>query len=234
MKVATEQLARNVERVREQIARAAESADRDPGDIRLIAVTKYVDADVIRALFDLGCRRFGESRPQVLWKKAEELADLEIEWHQIGHLQTNKVRRTLPHLALLHAGDSRKLLQCVDEESSRIGRSQPVLCEVNISGDETKHGFTTEQLRDCIAEIDQLPHIQIHGLMAMASGEGGPQQARRDFENLRALHEELRDRVSDPGVFRELSMGMSGDFEQAIACGATLVRIGSVLFDGLL
>lgn len=225
------QLAKNYQSVLDRIESAATAAGREPGDICLVAVTKYVDEEVVRQLYDLGCRHFGESRPQALWQKAESLKGLDIQWHMIGHLQTNKVRRTLPSLCLLHSGDSLKLLSLVNEEAERIETQTDVLCEVNISGDETKHGFTEEHLLESIESIGQLKHICVKGLMAMASRSGGVERAKMDFERMESLRQKLVDRQIDGVSMDELSMGMSGDFEQAIAHGATLVRVGSVLFE---
>ena len=226
-------LEQNYRNVVARIARAADSANRDPADIRLVAVTKYVDASIVRMLYELGCRCFGESRPQVLWQKAKELEDLDIEWHMIGHLQTNKVRRTLPVISLLHSGDSSKLIEFVDSESSGQGITTDLLCEVNISGDPTKHGFTTEELRSSLDGIGSLNNIRIMGLMAMASRAGGSDQAKRDFEQMAEFRELLQKESPESISLNELSMGMSGDFEEAIASGATLVRVGSVLFEGV-
>lgn len=233
MSVWEKQLEQNYLQVLERIEQAAAAAGRVPGKVKLVAVTKYVDDSIIRALYELGCRCFGESRPQVLWDKAESLKDLDIEWHLIGHLQTNKVKRTLPLVSLLHSGDSVKLLQAVNEEAARLSTIRKVLCEVNISGDESKHGFTPEQLVESIDLIEQLSHLQICGLMAMASRTGGEEQARRDFEKMSLFQSRLQGMSSGRLSFDELSMGMSGDFEEAIACGATLVRIGSTLYDGV-
>ena len=233
MSHSNQQLADNYHRVLERIQRAAERANREPGDIQLVAVTKYVDSGLIRELHQLGCRDFGESRPQVLWKKAEELRELDLNWHLIGHLQTNKVRRSLPVVSLVHSGDSLKLLQLLDEESERIGQVSEVLCEVNISGDPAKHGFAPDRMGETLEEVSRLGNLRVRGLMAMASREGGLERARQDFERMQALRLEWSDPLPANVSLAELSMGMSGDFEEAILHGATLVRVGSVLFEGV-
>lgn len=232
----------NLARVRERIAAAAWRAGRDPASVRLVGVTKYVDVDVARALFESGCHDLGESRPQELWRKAEALADLPIRWHLIGHLQRNKVQRTLPHVALLHAGDSLRLLAEVSKQrlaergsTDSVASSLPLptLLEVNVSGDAAKHGFTLEQVEASLPEIAALKGVQVQGFMAMSGLDSDEHQARREFAQVRALAERLRDGAPTGVTFSELSMGMSGDLEAAIAEGATLVRIGSALFEGL-
>ena len=131
----------NLERVRRQIEAAALRAGRRASDVTLVAVTKYVDVDAARDLLAAGCADLGESRPQELWRKGEQLAAESVRWHMIGHLQRNKVARTLPHVTLLHSGDSLRLLAELNRECARLERRLPVLLEVNISGDESKHGF---------------------------------------------------------------------------------------------
>ena len=231
MNVSLEKLAQNYHSVLARIHHASEQAGRDPNDVKLVAVTKYVDDSVVRSLYKLGCRNFGENRPQVLWEKADKLSDCDISWHMIGHLQTNKVKRSLPMISLLHAGDSLKLLNAVNREASMKGVVADVLCEVNISGDETKHGFEPESMADSLTEISQMQNVRVKGLMAMASLTGGTERAGEDFEKLRQLRDQLEQIVPDNVSLGELSMGMSGDFEQAIEHGATLVRVGSVLFE---
>lgn len=230
MNPTVDKLAENYHAVIERIRVAAERARRAPEDVQLVAVTKYVDHSVVRSLYDLGCRHFGESRPQVLWEKAEALTDCDINWHMIGHLQTNKVKKTLPLISLLHAGDSLKLLKTVDKEARASGNPIDVLCEVNISGDESKHGFVPDSMSDSLAEISALENVRVKGLMAMASLSGGAEQANEDFEKMSQLRDQLRPRIPSNVSLDELSMGMSGDFEQAISHGASLVRVGSVLF----
>lgn len=227
------QLHENLARIREQIASAARRAGRLVDDIRLIGVTKYVAPDVARELVAAGLYDLGESRPQELWRKAEALPDPLIRWHMIGHLQRNKIRRSLPSIALLHSGDSLRLLEAVNEECAAMERTQPVLIEVNISGDSNKHGFHPHEIGDALPRIAALSQLQVVGLMAMAALEGGPERARRDFAALRELRNQLRPKLPPEFELRELSMGMSDDFEIAIEEGSTMVRIGSALFEGL-
>lgn len=217
-----------------RVAAAARAAGRAADAVRLIAVTKYVDVATTRLLVDAGCRDLGESRPQQLWDKAAELSALEIRWHMIGHLQRNKLRRTLPLVHLLHSGDSLRLLQEANAEAGRAGIVRvPVLLEVNVSGDATKHGFKLEEAPRLADQLATLSYLDVRGLMCMAGLEGSEDDARRDFAKLRLLSERLRGEWAGRFTLNELSMGMSGDFEAAIAEGSTMVRIGSALFEGL-
>lgn len=226
------QLRDNLAAVQERMAAAAREAGRQLSDIKLVAVTKYAELDDVRLLWELGVRDFGESRPQQLVERAEQLADLSLQWHLIGHWQRNKIRRTLPHVFLLHAGDSWRLLETVDAEARRAGRSLAVLLEVNISGDATKHGFAPEELEPLLPRLAELSGLRIQGLMAMSGRESDERTTRREFAAVRELAERLR-RVSPPQWnWQELSLGMSDDFEWGIAAGATCVRIGSLLFQG--
>jgi len=228
-----ETIGANLGRLRDRIDRAVQRSGRAEGAVQLVAVTKYVDERIARALLDAGCCDLGESRPQELWRKAAALAGTEVRWHQIGHLQRNKVRRTLPHVSLLHSADSMRLLDELNRVCGETNRTLPVLLEVNVSRDEAKHGLDPEQMRDVITHVSALPHLQVRGLMAMAGWGGDLLAAREDFSRLRRLRDELRSDLPPSVSLDELSMGMSGDFEIAIEEGATLVRVGSALFEGL-
>lgn len=226
----------NLVRVRERMESAAARSGRSADSVTLVAVTKYVSPDIARLLAEAGCRDLGESRPQQLWEKAAALADVApppIRWHMIGPLQRNKIARTLPLVSLLHSGESVKLLRAVQEEARQQQFVVPLLLEVNVSGDPAKHGFCPHELEPLLAGWARFDHLCIQGLMAMAGRESDPAATRAEFAQLR----ELRDRLSAmaPGHVKltELSMGMSGDFEAAIEEGATMVRIGSALFEGL-
>lgn len=216
-----------------RIAAAATQAGRRPEAVRLIAVTKYVDAAVTRMLVDAGCRDLGEARPQQLWDKAATLADLGIRWHLIGHLQRNKVHRTLPLVHLLHSGDSLRLLEELDAEQASQPAALPILLEVNVSGDAAKHGFAIDIVAPLAESLSKLTHLDVRGLMCMAGLEGDVADARREFAALRELRDRLRSEWSGRYALDELSMGMSGDFEAAVAEGSTMVRVGSALFEGL-
>ncbi len=223
---------RNLARVREQIARAAAESGRTPEKIRLVGVSKYVDSVTTRLLVEAGCHDLGESRPQQLWSKAAapELADLPINWHFIGHLQRNKVERTLAASSLIHAVDSERLLHAINESAESQNLCPQVLLEVNCSGETAKHGFTADELRSFLPTLGAYPNVQITGLMTMAALDNDP-PAEKSFETLRLLRDEVQ-RSAPPNVsLTEFSMGMSGDFPAAIRQGATLVRIGSALWE---
>jgi PLP dependent protein len=258
MSNASAQIAENVARVRGRIAAAAQRSGRTAEDVTLVAVTKFMPADVVRLLVEAGCRDLGESRPQELWDKAAALSDLPIRWNLVGHLQRNKVRRTLPLVAMIHSIDSPRLLAAVEEEAQDSEHPLPVLLEVNVSGETAKHGLKPDEVEPLLAEVassrlslressdraqlsrsERRPiaagnrKVAVRGLMCMAALEGGPDVARRDFAALRELRDRLRP-VCPPGhTLDELSMGMSGDFELAIEEGATIVRVGSALFEGV-
>jgi PLP dependent protein len=231
-------------RVRERIARAAEASGRSADAVTLVGVTKYVSAAEARQLADAGCTDLGESRPQELWAKAaaleEQLPSIASvpRWHLIGHLQRNKVRRTLPVVWLIHSVDSQRLLATIDKEwqSLRLERSDlrervPVLLEVNTSGECAKHGLEPSQVEAAVTAMTGYPHVALCGLMTMAALEGGADVAARNFAALRELRDALRRHAPACVRLDELSMGMSGDFEVAIREGATIVRVGSALWE---
>jgi len=232
-------IADNLRRVQERIAAAAEAAGRDASEITLVGVTKYVSVNEAAELAAAGCVDLGESRPQELWHKADglvagELASASgrtpIRWHLIGHLQRNKLRRTLPLVSLIHSVDSERLLAAIDAEwqslTAEANAPAPpvrVLLEVNTPGEAAKHGLAPQELEPVLATASEFPRVEICGLMTMAALEGGLDVAARNFASLR----ELADRFQ----LKERSMGMSGDFEVAIREGATLVRVGSALWE---
>ncbi len=226
-------LGENLTRVRDRIARAAAAAGRMPAEVTLIGVTKYAGPEVARWLVQAGLTELGESRPQELWRKAEALADATVRWHLIGHLQRNKIRRTLPLTSLIHSSDSLRLLAAIDEEASSQQRTAEVLLEVNISRDQAKHGFAPGELAAALPAIAALKQVRVRGLMGMAGLEGSLEDSRRQFATLRELRDQLRQNCPPQIDLAELSMGMRGDFEQAIAEGATIVRVGSALLEGV-
>jgi pyridoxal phosphate enzyme (YggS family) len=226
-------IAENLQRVRDQIDDALRRSGRVGESVKLVAVTKYVSADVARALVTAGCHDLGESRPQELWKKVEDLSDIQLRWHMIGHMQRNKVRRSLPLIALLHSGDSLRLLSEVNRVAGDLSRVTPVLLEVNVSGDEAKHGFTLAEVEAALPEIAAMTHLKVRGLMAMAGRAGDLDAAREDFVRLRTLRDRLRSQSPESIQLVELSMGMSGDYSVAVEEGATIVRVGSALFEGI-
>ena len=229
-----EMLIANLAAVRERIDQAAKKSGRDSSEIRLIAVTKYVDAQVTRALVKAGCQDIGENRPQMLWDKAEQLEDIDINWHMIGHLQRNKVKRTAAIANLIHSVDSLRLMNTIDAVGRDSNQKTSVLLEVNVSGEAAKHGFAASELESALDHAAGLEHIVVEGLMCMAGLAGSLDDARREFAQLRQLAETHRANTSSNIRLQELSMGMSGDFEIAIEEGATMVRVGSLLFEGVI
>lgn len=211
--------------VRQRMARTCDRVNRDPAGVTLVAVSKTVDVDVVQMLIDLGHRDFGENRPQELWRKAAAIPD--ANWHFIGHLQRNKLDRTMPLVSLMHSVDSERLLSALSDFGVKRGSPVPVLLEVNCSREESKGGLTPESLADLTSRLSTWPGVNVHGLMTMAAYHENPEDCRPTF---RELHE-LRNQF-DP-TWPHLSMGMSNDFEIAIEEGATLVRVGTTLFEGL-
>ena len=228
----------NLAAVRDRVAAACRSAGRDPGDVRLVGVTKYVSAESTRMLLDAGCIDLAESRPQSLWAKASALADHAPapRWHLIGHLQRNKIRRTLPLVSLLHSLDSVRLLESIEAEASASGLVCDALIEVNLAGDPGRTGVMEADVPAVLEAAGRAPHVRVLGLMGMAAvpdGDDSGAAARRQFGRLRELRDRLAGCVPTVTGLRELSMGMSGDFEEAILEGATLVRVGSALWEGI-
>lgn len=222
----------NVRAVRAAIEGACRRAGRPTDSVTLVCVTKTVDAATARILYEIGERDLAENRPQALWEKQPQLP-ADARWHLIGHLQTNKVRRTLPLVEMIHSVDSVSLAQCVSSEAVRIGRPAQVLLETNVTGEESKHGFSPDALRSSFGQLIALPGLQIAGLMTMARLEDEVEACRPAFAALRLLRDELRSKHAAGPRLDVLSMGMSRDFVVAIEEGATHVRIGSALFEGM-
>ncbi len=231
-------LAENLAEVRARIAAAAQRSGRPVDAVRLVGVTKYVSLEVSADLARCGLVDLGESRPQQLVRKAEAWQQLAshpgpVHWHLVGHLQRNKLARTLPLVGLWHSADSRRVLQAASAWAVQAGRQVPTLIEVHLAPDATKGGFPAEELASLGDWLAQLPGITVRGLMTMARLEGGPATARIDFARLRQVRDSLRGVWPESLGLDELSMGMSDDFEVAIEEGSTIVRLGSVLFAGI-
>jgi hypothetical protein len=229
---------RNLAAVHDRMAAACRSAGRAPRDVRLVGVTKYVSVDSTQMLLEAGCLDLAESRPQSLWSKATALADRDPfpRWHLIGHLQRNKIRRTLPSLTLLHSLDSLRLVEAIEAEAAALGRVCDALIEVNLAGDPGRTGVMEAEVAAVLEAACRTPHVRVLGLMGMAAvpdGDDSGAAARRQFARLRELRDDLASRIPTPSGLRELSMGMSGDFEEAILEGSTLVRVGSALWEGI-
>lgn len=225
-------LQQNLTDVRNQMDSALRRSGRAADAVRLVAVTKYARLEWVRELIALGVRDLGESRPQQLVERAEQL-DTDLRWHLTGPLQRNKARRTLPYCSLIHSIDSLRLLERLEVLAGELNLSPQLLLQVNISGEEAKQGFTPEELRSAATQLARLQQVQVAGLMTMAPHTSRPEETRPVFRGLRELRDELADQLQGRWPLTELSMGMSSDFAVAIEEGATMVRVGSALFDGL-
>src|SRR5262245_4519193 len=221
-------LADRIASVRARIAEACVRSGRD-ANVALVAVTKTVSPQVAAIAAELGLTDLGESRPQELWKKAEAVPG--AKWHLIGHLQRNKLDRTVPLVSLIHSVDSTRLLESLDAFGRKRGSPVPVLLEVNCSGEANKGGFAPADVPAVCDNAMSLSGVSIRGLMTMAAFAEDPQAVRPTFTMLRELRGVLRVRTGL--ALPELSMGMSNDFEVAVEEGATLVRIGTTLFENL-
>ncbi len=223
--------------VKDDVAEACHQAGRDPDSVRIVGVSKYVGPELTALLVQAGCQVVGENRPQSLWNKVQwfesQATPIPVRWHMIGHLQRNKIRRTLPHINCLHSLDSVRLASALQAEASRAGRQLTVLVEVNVTQDPSKTGLPPEQVRQLLAQADEFSSLKFSGLMAMSTQAASPPQARQEFESVRNMQLALSEEFPELDL-PELSMGMSGDFCEAIQAGATLVRIGSSLWRGLL
>jgi len=206
---------------------AADRVGRQVSDIRLVAVSKTYPPSVIREAWEVGQRVFGENRVQDALPKIQELP-AEAEWHFIGHLQSNKIRKALPAFTLIHGVDNPELAIQINRIAGEMGLTASVLLETNVSGEASKFGFSPDALRQNLEDLLSLPNLCVKGLMTMAPYSEDPENARPVFSALRKLRDELASKTQHP--LPELSMGMSGDFEVAIEEGATIVRIGSSIF----
>ena len=220
----------NLSLVETRLAEACRRAGRSREDVTLVGVTKSVPASVAAELFALGVRDLGEGRPQELWRKAA-LLPTDVRWHLVGHLQRNKIDRTLPLAHRLHSIDSVRLLDALEAMPGE--KKIDVFLEVNCSGEANKQGFAPEALLGLGDHLRTLSRVRVRGLMTMAAFTEDPEACRPTFARLRTLREQLRREMNDLHPLDELSMGMSGDFEIAVEEGATCVRIGTTLFTGL-
>ncbi len=200
-----------------------------PAGVELVAVSKTHLAEAIAEAYGAGQRLFGESRPQELRVKYETLPR-DIVWHMIGHLQTNKVRMIAPFVALIHSVDSARLAETIQKEAARCGRVIDILLEIHVAQEETKTGWAWDELRAWLAgdPLAAMPNVRVRGVMGIATHTDDEAVVRRDFETLRSRFEALRPRFGE--AFDTLSMGMSDDYPTAVACGSTMVRVGSLIF----
>jgi pyridoxal phosphate enzyme (YggS family) len=246
-------LAEKLDEVKGRIAEAAAAAKREPGAVTLVAVTKTAAPEQIREILQLGVADLGESRVQVLTQRAAQINEYhqrrlvhsgtggaaaspplpdKIRWHMIGHLQRNKVKPVLPLVSFIHSIDSLRLAEEIDVQAAKLNKRTPVLMQVNASEENQKYGVAVGASVHLAEQIDSMPNLQLVGLMTMAPLAAPEAKVRQAFSRTREIFEELRWHKIGGTALRHLSMGMSNDFELAIAEGATLVRIGSLLFGG--
>lgn len=228
-----EQMLENIERVKCEIAEAARSAGREPSDITLIGVSKFFPAEYAKQAYELGLHDLGENRPEEMHEKKALLDEEGIHprWHLIGTIQSRKVRMIVGEPYLIHSVDSMSLAKEISKRSELNGISSSILLEVNVSGEESKHGFSEDELLRSVSDLLAMPNLNLCGLMTMAPIQHVPGEAEKVFEKTRSLF----DRISgEYGMSYEnwkyLSMGMSGDYREAIRQGSTHVRIGTAIF----
>ena len=213
--------------IEENISKITDSL---PSGVKLVAVSKFHPSETVKKAYDTGHRIFGESRVQEIIVKQPALPE-DIEWHFIGTLQTNKVKFIAPFISMIQSVDSLKLISEIDRQAEKCNRKIRVLIEVHIAEEDSKHGFSPDECKTFFTDgtIERFPNIQVCGLMGMATFTDDTEQVRREFRKLRAVFDEIKSTYGD-SAFTELSMGMSDDFETAIAEGSTMVRIGTAIF----
>jgi hypothetical protein len=239
-------LAEKLEQVRERIAAAAAKAKRDPTEITLVAVTKSAGPEQIREILQLGVADLAESRVQQLAQRAAQLNEFvsrraghgegnfpdKIRWHLIGHLQRNKVKQVLPIVSAIHSIDSLRLAEEIDTHAAKLNKKIPVMLQVNASEEASKFGVAVGAAVHLAEQMDSMPNLQLVGLMTMAPLDATEGKIRQAFARTREIFDEMRWHKIGGNTLRHLSMGMSNDFEPAIAEGSTMVRIGTELFGG--
>ena len=223
-------LAARLDSVRDRIARAARRVGRDPASIKLVAVSKTFPADLVRAAAAAGQVDFGENKVQEALQKMDATVDLPLTWHLIGHLQSNKARKAGARFDVVHSLDAADLLEKLEASARDAGRSIRALVQVDLSREPTRHGASPADLDAIFDAARRCTAVRVTGLMLLTPAADHPEQARPYFKALVTLRDELVARGADPAQLRDLSMGMSHDFEVAVEEGATLVRVGSAIF----
>ena len=218
-----------LEEVRERVNAACLRAGRDPKSVTLIAVSKTKPAQAVQEAYEAGARDFGENKVQEILQKQPALPQ-DIRWHMIGHLQRNKVHQVIGKAVLIHAVDSLRLAEQIEQEAAKRNLDVDVLLEINVAKEESKYGFFLEDAEEAIRQISSLPHVHIKGLMTIAPFVENPEENRGIFQKLYHFSVDINDKNIDNVTMGVLSMGMSGDFEVAIEEGATMVRVGTSIF----
>ena len=219
----------NIEHVRENIRAACEKSERKAEDVTLIAVSKTKPVSMLQEAYECGCRDFGENKVQELVEKWEQMPK-DIRWHMIGHLQRNKVKYIVDKVHMIHSVDSLRLAEEISKEAGKKGVTVSILIEINVAEEETKFGTTCEDAVQLVEEIAKLPHLVIKGLMTIAPYVENAEENKQYFEKLRQIYVDINHKNIDNVYMAELSMGMTGDYETAIAEGATYVRVGTGIF----
>lgn len=201
-----------------------------PPRVKLVAVSKFHPLEEMEQALEAGQRVFGENRPQEFEKKAQALSGRGIEWHFIGHLQTNKLKMVLPYADLVESVDSLHLLEEIDSWGGKAGKIIPVLLELHVAAEQTKQGFYEEEVLEILFRTSSFKNIRFRGLMGMATNTDCEEDIRADFGRIKAFYDYLRDLFPELEDFSELSIGMSGDWRIALDYGATIVRIGTAIF----
>lgn len=220
----------NLQEVLTKIQKACEKSQRDPRSVRLLLATKTVPAEILREVTNKGYFLFGENKVQELKSKCDLLSDIAIEWHMIGHLQSNKVKDVVARCELIHSVDRIEIAQEIHRRSAEAGKVSHVLIEVNTSGEPSKHGLKPSEVVSFCQQTEELNHIKVKGLMTLAIPSSDPEKVRICFKILKEKFEELKKNSFKNHSLMELSMGMSNDFEIAVEEGATILRIGSAVF----
>ena len=215
--------------IRQKLQTAAESCGRDPEEIRLVAVSKKISLEKIQIVASQGQTLFGENYIQEAKTKIETMGTSDLEWHFIGHLQSNKAKYAVRYFDLIHSVDSLKLARAISREAAKNNRIQSILLQVNLAGEASKSGVVAKDAFNLALEIQSLSNISLKGLMTMPPFHADPEETRPFFKALYNLHAQIRKNLGS-SKFTELSMGMSADFEVAIQEGATLVRVGTAIF----
>ncbi len=221
-------IAKNIKVVQNRVALACEKARRDLNEIQLIAVSKTVELDQIQEAIDAGLTNFGESRVQDAWRKYQALGN-KVHWHMIGHLQTNKAKRALQFSDYLHSVDSTRLADELQIQAEKQKKTLNIFVQVNTSGEDTKFGFAPQETLDSVQKISEYGNLNIKGLMTIGAYSADEQKVRQCFKQLRELQLRLNERIANLEL-TELSMGMTNDFEIAIEEGATMIRVGRLIF----
>ena len=218
----------NLKIVENKISAAAEKSGRKRSDVLLVAVTKTHPPEMINEAIKAGVTDIGENKPQEIRDKYDDV--LKVNWHMIGHLQTNKVKYVVGKCVMIHSVDSVKLAEEIDRQARKIGIVQDILIEVNISGEETKSGINPEEIYEMLDIVKDFQNIRVRGLMTIAPKTDNSITSKLHFDNIHKLFVDIRQKKYDNVSMDYLSMGMSGDYEQAIECGANIVRVGSAIF----